>query len=326
MYSGFITNYICNAKCRHCMFASSPKIKDDYKFIDRDKALIICEKLARNGYKSMHIGGGEPFVKFDSLCDLLSAFKKYGIAVDYIETNAFWCNEDNESDVKEKLDILRSSDVDTVMVSIDPFHIEYVPLYKPLLLCKLLRRNGFGYFIWQEKFLDILYKLDHKKCYTREELEQIFGYDYIKNAVREYGMGINGRALSIAREIYEPKKVQEILLSAPCTNILTAQHCHIDLFGNYIPSGCPGISTQLDDYISGNITETKYPIVTRMRDGGIESLYQYASDSGFIASEKGYINKCDLCYHIRSYLIDVKPSYDIAPKCFYDIMKSEYVF
>lgn len=325
MYSGFITNYVCTAKCRHCMYCSSPKINDEYKFINKESALRICAMLSKCGITSMHIGGGEPFMNFNALCDLLTAFKKYGINVDYIETNAYWCNENNQAEVIKKLNILRKYNVDTVMVSVDPFHIEYVPLYKPLLLIKLLRSEGFGYFIWQNQFLDMLYSLDHKRCYNRDELEQIYGANYIKDTVRSYGMGINGRALSIAREIYPTKEVQEILSSTPCTDMLTAQHCHIDLYGNYIPAGCPGISVELQDYITNNLTEDKYPIVERMRKKGIKALYHYAVDNGFIPSPNGYISKCDLCYHIRAYLVNVKSSSDIAPKCFYDTMAAESI-
>jgi Predicted Fe-S oxidoreductases len=326
MYSGFITNYICTAKCRHCMYCSTPKVKDEYKYIDSESANKICKMLSDYGIRSMHIGGGEPFMNFNALCNLLAAFKKHRISVDYIETNAYWCSENNQVDVIEKLRILHKYDVDTVMVSVDPFHIEYVPLYKPLLLVKLLRSEGFGYFIWQQQFLNMLSSLDNKKRYSREELEQIFGKNYIRDAVRSYGMGINGRALSIAHEIYPKKRVQEILSSTPCTDMLTAQHFHIDLYGNFIPSGCPGISVELKDYINDNITEEKYPVVSRMRKNGIKSLYQYAVDNGFEASPNGYISKCDLCCHIRTYLSDAKPSYDIAPNCYYDAVKNESIY
>lgn len=325
MYSGFITNYICTAKCRHCMYCSTPKIKGNHKFINADSAMKICKTLSDNGVTSMHIGGGEPFINFNALCDVLSAFKRYNISVDYIETNAFWCGETNQSQVIEKLRILRGLNVDTVMVSIDPFHIEYVELYKPLLLIKLLREEGFGYFIWQQQFLEKLYKLDHHKRYTRDDLEEVIGKDYIKTTVRSYGLGINGRALAIAREIYPVKPLNEILSSAPCSTMLTSQHSHIDLYGNYIPSGCPGISIELNDYFSGNINPDKYPIVTRLIKDGIKSLFQYAVDNGFTESAKGYISKCDLCCHIRSYLSDIKPSHDISSKWFYDTMKDEQI-
>ena len=325
MYSGFITNYICTARCRHCMYCSTPKIRDEYKYISSDIAMKTCKILSANGVNSMHIGGGEPFMNFTALCDLLAAFRKYNINVDYIETNAFWCNESNQAEVIDKLRILREYDVDTVMVSVDPFHIEFVPLYKPLLLVKLLRSEGFGYFIWQEQYLKMMSSLDNTKKYTRDELEKIFGKNYIRDAVRSYGMGINGRAISIAKEIYPTKTVQEILSSTPCTDILTAQHCHFDLYENYIPSGCPGISVDVSDYFSGNITEEKYPVVSRMRKGGIKSLYSYAADNGFQPLADGYISKCHMCHHIREYLCDVKQSADIAPKCYYEAMKSESI-
>ena len=87
--SGLITNYVCNAKCRHCMFAGAPLKEQD--FITYEKAIEIAAMLASNGVRSLHIGGGEPFLRFDVLCGAVRALRENAIAVDYIETNAFWC-------------------------------------------------------------------------------------------------------------------------------------------------------------------------------------------------------------------------------------------
>ena len=48
------------------------------------------------------------------------------------------------------------------MVSVDPFHIEYVPLERVLRLCTLLDEEEFDYFIWQQRFLKKLLKLKKK--------------------------------------------------------------------------------------------------------------------------------------------------------------------
>lgn len=319
LYSGIITNYNCTAECRHCMFMSSPKCKKD--FISEEMSENIAENLAQRGVTSVHIGGGEPFINFKALCVLLKHLKNYGVGIDYIETNAFWCSDPDF--IAKRLAALKELGVKCVMASVDPFHIEFVPLSNPLLLCRMLREADMNYFIWQEKFLRRLSKLDHGRTYSNDELKTVLGSDYIAATAKEYGLGINGRALTIADEIYRKRPYTELIKEKPsCVHMLSPHHCHIDLYGNVIPSGCPGISIALHDFQSNdnaeNIDKNKYPAVSRLITGGLLALYKYASESVFIPDESGYSTACSFCVHIRAYLNAHNPSYDISPDSFYN--------
>lgn len=316
-YSGIITNYNCSAACRHCMFASSPRAGK--AFITEEAAERIARKLKEAGVWSMHIGGGEPFLNFDALCMLLKAMKKYGVGVDYIETNAFWAQDDEE--VMRKLRMIRELGAETVMVSVDPFHIEYVPLERPIRLAQALRRLGMDYFIWQDRFLERLLPLDLKKTHTKEELAVLLGDDYIEETAREYGVKVNGRALAIAKDIYEAQRAEELLDSEPCSHLLSGMHCHVDLYEHVIPSGCPGISIELEDFFAGRLPKEKYPAAHRLYTGGLRALYEYAKEAGFEPDEKGYATKCSLCCAVRSWMNENRPSADLAPDCFYREMK-----
>jgi len=318
MYSGVITNYVCTAACRHCMFASAPDCPKEY--ITEEMSGRIAAILREAGTFSVHIGGGEPFMNFDALCTLIRALTREGIAIDYIETNAFWCSD--EAFVQKRLDTLKELGASAVMVSVDPFHIEYVPLERPLLLCRLLQKNGFDYFIWQEKFLRRLMKLDRTKCYTGEELKEVLGENYIEDTAAEYGLGMNGRALAIAEKLYPKRKAEDWLISEACPSILRTRHCHFDLYGNVIPSGCPGISAEARDYLTGNITEEKYPVLSHLAKGGVRALYKYAKEKGFTEAEDGYPSRCSLCFAIRAFLLEREnPSQDLSPVCFYKNVK-----
>lgn len=320
VYSGIITNYNCTAKCRHCMFMSSPECKKD--FISEEASVRIAKKLADDGAMSVHIGGGEPFITFKALCTLLKYLREYGVGIDYIETNAFWCSDENI--ISGRLNEIKKLGVSCVMASVDPFHIEFVPLARPLLLCRMLEKHGMEYFIWQEKFLRRLIKLDHSRTYSSDELKEILGENYITDTAKEYGLGINGRALNIADEIYMKRLYTELIKEkASCVHMLSGQHCHVDLYENVIPSGCPGISIELDDFLSSdrdgsNLNKNKYPVVFRLISGGLGELYHYAEKAGFKADESGYSTACALCADIRCWLNKNLPSQDIAPDCFYD--------
>lgn len=316
-YSGIITNYSCSAACRHCMFCSSPRAGKD--FMTEETAERIAQRLKKAGVSSMHIGGGEPFLNFEALCGLLRAMQKHGIGVDYIETNAFWARDDEE--IMKRLRVLRSLGVDTVMASVDPFHIEYVPLERPVRLVQALRRAGMDYFIWQDRFLERLLPLDLKKTHTREELEALLGEGYIEDTAREYGIGVNGRALAIAKDMYIRQNAEKLATEEPCQSILSGRHCHVDLYEQVIPSGCPGISIELEDFFGRRLPEEKYPAAQRLHTGGVKALLEYAKEAGFVPDEEGYPTKCSLCYAIRAWLREHRPSQDIAPGCFYQEME-----
>ena len=312
--SGIITNYNCTASCRHCMFASSPECKKE--FITEEKAEEIATLLEESGCRSGHIGGGEPFMNFEALCSLIGALNRHCIDVDYIETNAFWCKD--RDFVRARLERLKELLVTCVMASVDPFHIEFVPLERPLLLCDVLDEMGFDYFIWQQKFLKRLAKLDLTKTHTMDELKAVLGEDYITETAQEYGLGMNGRALAIADKIYGRKGAEQLATADECPTLTRPNHCHIDLYGNAIPSRCTGLSVEAKDYLEGHFPEDKYPVYSRLVKGGLAELFEYAKAKGFVPDKEGYPTKCTLCYKIREYLFKNHPSQDLAPASFYD--------
>lgn len=317
LYSGIMTNYNCSAACRHCMFCSSPQAGKD--FITPETARRIAQTLKSAGVSSMHIGGGEPFLNFEALCTLLSELQQAGVGVDYIETNAFWCRDMEE--IRRKLRRIRSLGVDTVMASVDPFHIEFVPLERPIRLVQALREEGMDYFVWQDRFLERLLPLDLSQTHTREELSALLGDNYIEETAREYGIGVNGRALAIARRLYASRPADDLADEDPCTGLLSGQHCHVDLYGQVIPSGCPGISIEMDDFFAGRLPAEKYPAAYRLYTGGVRALLDYARGLGFEPDPAGYPTKCSLCCAIRIWLSRNCPSQDVAPDCFYREME-----
>lgn len=317
LYSGVMTGYACSAACRHCMFCSSPQA--GRAFMTQETADRIAKRLRKAGVSSMHIGGGEPFLNFESLCALLAALQREGVGVDYIETNAFWCTD--EKTIREKLGTVRSLGVDTVMASVDPFHIEYVPLERPLKLVRALREMGMDYFVWQDRFLERLLPLDITKTHKSEELKALLGEDYVEDTAREYGIGVNGRALAIARRLYAPQTAQALADDEPCGQMLSGRHCHVDLYEKVIPSGCPGISIDMEDFFARRLPADKYPVAQRLYTGGLRALLDYAEEAGFVPEEAGYPTRCSLCYAIRAWLHKNKPSEDIGPDCFYREME-----
>ncbi len=311
--SGVMTSYACSAACAHCLYCSAPSAGGG--FMNAGTADKIARTLRRMGASSMHIGGGEPFLNLESLRLTIRALRANGIGIDYVETNAFWHKGDGRSE-----ELIRELDV-PLMVSIDPFHAEFVPPGRPLELAQLLSRMGWDFFVWQDRYVKRLLPLARERRATRGDLQNLLGEDYLFDAAREYGLRANGRALTILRKKLPARPAEAYLDGTPC-RVLDGRHCHIDLYGNFVPPGCPGIAVDIEDILEDRVTPEKYPVATLLMRGGVRALFKYARESGFAPGD--YISKCELCFFIRDHLARVRPSRDVNPACFYESMRAAY--
>ena len=73
----------------------------------------------------LHFTGGEPFLKFNLLLKAVELAEKLGIPGKFVETNCFWCV--NEEVTRSKFEKLREAGLDGVLISANPFVIEHVP-------------------------------------------------------------------------------------------------------------------------------------------------------------------------------------------------------
>ena len=306
---GIIATYQCQAACGHCLYGCSENAEAEY--MTAKTAENVCAKLKKLGVRSLHIGGGEPFLNLDGLCELIKVIVSFGINIDYIETNAAWINGKNDY---EKLLKVLEAGADCIMVSADPFHIEFIPFWKPFYLIKLLREMSISYFVWQERYIPFLSSLDLYKTYKNDELNQIVGYDIINECVSEYGMRFNGRALNLIRKTRKKKPYAEYLSEASCNELFNTGHFHVDPFSNYVPPGCTGMGIKTDD-LDKEVDYKNYPIVSKLLTGGLKSLYELASEKGFIGTE--YVSKCEFCFEMRKYLSDKEKYPDLEPYLFY---------
>ena len=314
-HGGIIANYQCTAACRHCLYACSPERTGGY--VSKETAEEICVMLREGGCRSVHIGGGEPFLDFDGLTEFVQTVSKAGITVEYIETNAYWATDERQ--IENRLRVLARAGADTLCISIDPFHAEYVPVKRPLFLAEICRRFGFGYFLWQDRFLPVLSRVDSGKTHSRAELERLISLDYILETARSYGVNMGGRAVNIEAEYAAPKPVASVADSKPCDGLLSGGHFHVDLYGRYIPPGCTGIAIPLNEAVSG-IPDGKYPAFEALLSGGTAGLLQYAQALGFDADNE-YPSGCALCFHIRRWLCENAPSQELDAEHYAESLK-----
>ena len=315
-HTGIMPNYQCTAACRHCLYACSPSYGGGY--MTQSNMGEMFGLLREGGCKSVHIGGGEPFLDFEGLLTLLEQARKFGITVDYIETNGYWATD--KELIRKRLSALKKVGGDTFCISVDPFHCEYVPYGRPLHLAKVCSEVGFGYFLWQERFLRMLQHVNPDFPHDRNALERCIGKDYILRTATAYGIRIGGRAIQIEQEYSPCKPLENLLDEKPCLELISTGHFHIDMYNQFIPPGCTGLQLPLTEVVCG-IEPGKYPVYESLYFGGVAALYKLALEHGFVANEEGYTSSCTLCFFIRKFLIEQGLFAELNAKHYVEAMK-----
>ncbi len=315
---GVITNYHCVSHCGHCLYNCGPHRARDY--LDGPRAESIFRCIARLGCRSVHIGGGEPLLDPDGLLMVLNAARRVGMGIDYVETSSAWFVDAGQA--RKVLAGLRAAGLQTLLVSISPFHAARIPFARVRGVIDACRETGIQVFPWVNAFVRDLDRLGAHETHDMAAFEAAFGADYLARIPDRLWIHLGGRALETFRRVYPQHPVAKILENSPpsCARALSdTSHFHIDLEGRYIPGLCAGLAFAMED-LGGPLPAGQYPLLERLAATGIRGLHDLArQDYGFVPTRETYLSHCDLCTDIRHHLIRrgdaVFP--ELAPEGFY---------
>jgi hypothetical protein len=270
------------------------------------------------GISSLHIGGGEPFLDPEGLKTVITRFRENGTDIEYVETNCSWHRSQEET--VTLLRELKSLGVDTLLISISPFHNEFIPFSKTTAVISCCEQAGIGVFPWQQHFLSDLGALQPERPHTMDEYEQHFGTGYLERIPQRYWITMRGRALETYAQFMDKVPVFVLLENnpGPCRELFATEHFHVDLYGNYIPGLCSGLALRAED-IDRPVDEYDYPVLSLLLTEGIGGLYRKAVEAWGFSAGSGYVSKCGLCEDIRSCLSGREDvvSNDLSPRGFY---------
>lgn len=325
---GLILSYQCTAACRHCMYGCSPKWPGDW--ISEPDLEAVLNRLAGKIQPSpwgkdnvslnhgLHFTGGEPFLNFDLLLKAVEMAEGLGIPSTFVETNCFWCHSDQVT--REKLKKLKDTGLKGILVSVNPFYAEYVPLERSER-CIRISREVFGknVMVYQLEYLQRFKRLGIR---GRIALEDYLERTKEENLAENVELFLMGRAARRLRDFYSPYPAQDFFQTACVPSFLRNWHNHFDNFGNILPGYCGGISLgswkEMDTLIGEGIDLETHPLLGFFIHKDMEGLFQYAQDFGYQESPQGYVSKCDLCLDIRSFLASRENFEELRPKAFYE--------
>lgn len=329
---GLIINYRCTNQCRHCLYASSPAIKENIDFANIKK--ILKEIKDYIPQCTIHIGGGEPFLNFDILCSTVEEINRRNIHMEYIETNGrLLVTEEG----RKKLKILKSLGLKCILLSISPFHNEFISLNKNRKVYSNITDifGDTGIFPWHPKYYYFLEQAGNEapvpfnnyiSFFSKQELHYQFKHIiYLHPA---------GRAAFLFADFFDKYSAEEFFYKNCALECSSGVHAHIDYMGNYCAGFCAGMTIGTDsgfnlyELFKKGIELKKYPILDLVINKSLKELYEYAFDKGFkIRKDKNtYSSPCHLCMHIRTFLYFNYPGVytELAPNFFYHEIKEKF--
>ncbi len=120
----FMMTLACTGKCKHC---SEGTHDTNGTFIERDAAVDVVKKVTRQyRIESLMTFGGEPLLQWESVCSIHAMARDAGIPQRQLITNGYFAKD------SEKIGLvvreLGKSGVNVILLSVDAFHQETIPL------------------------------------------------------------------------------------------------------------------------------------------------------------------------------------------------------
>lgn len=120
----FVVTMACTGKCKHCSEGDHSSCAGH---IDADAAAkTICEVCRNYKIESLMTFGGEPLLYPDIVCKIHETAKMMGIPKRSLITNGFFTKDRNR--IKEIVGSLSKCGVEKILLSVDAFHQETIPL------------------------------------------------------------------------------------------------------------------------------------------------------------------------------------------------------
>ena len=329
---GLMLSYGCNAECKHCMYACSPRWGGTWISEQRLDQLLrkLSPYIEASPYgpdsislnHGLHFSGGEPFLKYDLLLRGVELAASYSIPSVFAETNCFWCRDDEVTE--KRLLELSAAGMKGLMISVNPFYLEYVPF-------EYTRR---AIRIADEIFGPNLavYQLEYYRRFAELGISGKMSYaEYLQiepegDFMRNVEFFLTGRPVYALRKtlekycpLYEPRQ----LVGERCVpEFIRGWHNHFDNYGNYVPGYCGGLSyggwDELDSLVGSSPDPQRKPVLSMIMNSDFESLLGFAEERGWRALPGGYFSKCHLCVDIRKHLSSLGGFPELSPAEYYE--------
>ena len=299
-YAGLMMTYRCPAACEFCYYNCSPE-KGGLMAVETAISAWESLRMLAGESAKVHITGGEPFLYFDRVLEILYEGQKRKLGgPDSIETNGYWATD--RKIIEKRLRLLDGAGLERLKISWDPFHAEYVDIECVRRLAEVAEEilGSERVLVRWAKYLDEPVKM---KGQALEE--RIKGYGA---AVADYPCRFTGRGAGQLGDLFAKTPI-EALRGQNCKSaFLSSKGVHIDPYGNVFSGLCSGI-------IIGNVEEkplekiwaefdpSEMDLVGQLFEGGPAGVAEKIANSRY-KTKTMYAGKCHFCNNLRQFFFD----------------------
>ena len=323
---GLLLSYKCSGTCKHCMYNCSPDWSADWiseaditNYLSQLSATIRPSPYGQDSIdlnSGLHFTGGEPFLNFQLLMQATRIARELDIPSTFVETNCYWCGNDEVTE--EKLRQLKDVGLKGMMISVNPFILEYVPFERTARAIRLGKKVfGQNAFVYQSFFYRQFQQLAIESTLSLEDYVEKAGlgsFDYAE-------MIPMGRFPYKLGHLFKRQKAKSFFHQSCGKRLTSPYHIHVDNYGNYMGGFCGGIS--LGDahdlsLIFRGIDLDKRPVLKALV-AGIEPLHKLGQGFGYEEIPEGYVSACHLCMDIRKHMVQQTEEFvELRPKEIYE--------
>lgn len=321
--AGLLLSYKCNSRCKHCLYACSPSWTGDWLSIaDAERILTqLAGRLpglnASHGAASfnegLHFTGGEPFLNFELLLQVTAMAHRIGISSTFVETNCVWCTDDDTA--RRKLKQLREAGMGGILLSANPFVVEYVPFERIERAVRIsLEVFPRGVMVYQHFFYQEFLNMGLLATMPLEAYLKRGGH-----GLQRAELLAGGRMAYKLGDLFAMRSAEHFFAQSCRQELIRDWHVHVDNYCNYVPGYCAGISLgdarDLDALCAG-INLDERPILSALLVS-MEELFLLGREFGYTARD-AYASKCHLCIEIRRHLVRAGDFAELRPRQFYE--------
>lgn len=134
----FVVTYACTGRCKHCSEGEHTSCGDR---IDPDIAADAVRRIAAEyDIKTVMTFGGEPLLYTDTVYAVMNAAREMNIPKRQIITNGYFSK--NPDRIREVALCLADYGVNDVLLSVDAFHQEYIPIDVVKIFAAEVQKSG----------------------------------------------------------------------------------------------------------------------------------------------------------------------------------------
>jgi hypothetical protein len=290
----------CNSQCVYCQASAGPwqnevmDVRDAYNY--------LTEAVKAADLESSLVFGGEPMLYPARATAIFKKAQQMNIPIIEMLTNGVWGKDRKRAERLAKR--LKSAGLNTMGISVDAFHLEYIPLEYPRNAALASYKAGIEKVTWNVAVIESLNAANHYDKMTAHILKEL---EPVGIEAHVHKVAAAGRALEAI-----PQYFRKTQLEGPCEgetpmeNTLTNPQCL-----TIEPSGSVDVCWHLS---IGNAKETplgriindydwqRKPLIKTLVEEGPMGLLKLQKTLIGPFNKSEYINKCHLCVEVRKRL------------------------